>query len=319
MSVIAVAGGTGNLGRAVVDALNATGKITVLVLARQISRHTRPDSEDREKEIGGKIIVINYDDVPSITTVLEKNKVDTVISTLTSAAPVSPDLALIAAADKSSTTKRFIPSIWAVPDQESNSMAAIFPPAKNKIDTLAALEASSLEFTSIFTGYFIDYFAVPKVQSYMPPLVLVADIANNFAAIPGSGDVPVVFTHTWDIGKFVAAYVQKSTWEKEAYIIGGKVTWNEFIAVAEEAKGNKFTVGTDSIEKLSKGEITELPSHPAIYPFFPKAMLQGFFAAFGIFFEKGLFDLKPAHTLNEEFPEIKARTVREIIDAAWRE
>jgi hypothetical protein len=117
----------------------------------------------------------------------------------------------------------------------------------------------------------------------------------------------------------VAAYVQRSTWEKEAYIIGGKVTWNEFIAIAEEAKGTKFTVRTDSIEKLSKGEITELPSHLAIYPFFPKAMLQGFFAAFGIFFEKGLFDLNPAHTLNEEFPEIKARTVKEIIDAAWRE
>jgi hypothetical protein len=198
-------------------------------------------------------------------------------------------------------------------------MAAIFPPAKNKIDTLAALEASSLEFTSIFNGYFIDYFAVPKVQSYLTPLVVVADLANNFAAIPGSGDVPVVFTHTWDIAKFAAAYVQKSTWEKEAYIIGGKVTWNEFIAIAEEAKGTKFTVRTDSIEKLSKGEITELPSHLAIYPFFPKAMLQGFFAAFGIFFEKGLFDLNPAHTLNEEFPEIKARTVKEIIDAAWRE
>ena len=198
-------------------------------------------------------------------------------------------------------------------------MVAIFPPAKGKIDTIAALEASSLEYTSILNGYFIDYFALPKVPSYMPPLAVVADIANNFAAIPGSGDVPVVFTHTWDISKFVAAYVQKPTWEKEAYIIGGKATWNEFIAIAEEAKGTKFTVETDSIEKLSKGEITELPSHPSIYSFFPKPMLQGFFAAFGIFFEQGLFDLKPARTLNEEFPEIKARTVKEIIDAAWRE
>ena len=42
MSVIAVAGGTGQLGRAVVDALNATGKFTVLVLGRQVSRRTRP-------------------------------------------------------------------------------------------------------------------------------------------------------------------------------------------------------------------------------------------------------------------------------------
>lgn len=38
MSVIAVAGGTGNLGHAVVDALNATGKFTVFILGRQVSQ-----------------------------------------------------------------------------------------------------------------------------------------------------------------------------------------------------------------------------------------------------------------------------------------
>lgn len=35
MSVIAVAGGTGGVGRAIVDALNATGKFEVVVLSRK--------------------------------------------------------------------------------------------------------------------------------------------------------------------------------------------------------------------------------------------------------------------------------------------
>lgn len=145
------------------------------------------------------------------------------------------------------------------------------------------------------------------------------DVANDYAAIPGSGNVPVVFTHTWDIAKFVAAYVQKPKWDKGVYVVGDKITWNDFVALAEDAKGKKFTVVNDPIEKLQKGKITELPSHPHLYPFFPKQMLQGFFAAFGILTEQGVFDLEPAQTLNDEFPEIKARTVKEVLDAAWKQ
>lgn len=37
-SVVAVAGGTGGLGRAIVDALKANAKLTVLVLSRQVSQ-----------------------------------------------------------------------------------------------------------------------------------------------------------------------------------------------------------------------------------------------------------------------------------------
>jgi hypothetical protein len=56
--------------------------------------------------------------VPSIAELLEKNNVDTIISTVTSIQTVAPELALVAAADKSSTTKRFIPSIWGIPYNE---------------------------------------------------------------------------------------------------------------------------------------------------------------------------------------------------------
>lgn len=38
MSTIAVSGGTGGLGRAIVDGLNAAGKSTVVVLSREVSQ-----------------------------------------------------------------------------------------------------------------------------------------------------------------------------------------------------------------------------------------------------------------------------------------
>ena len=146
---------------------------------------------------------------------------------------------------------------------------------------------------------------------------LVVDLANNLAAIPGSGDVPVVFTHTFDIGTFVAALLTQEKWEKESYIIGDKVTLNEFVRIAEDVKKTKFTIEHDSIDKLKGGQVTELPSHPSFYPFFPKQMLQGMFAAFGIMFENGVFDLKPSRTLNDDFPDIKPRTVKEVISEAY--
>jgi hypothetical protein len=187
------------------------------------------------------------------------------------------------------------------------------------MDMVEALSATSLEYTAVYNGFFLDYFVAPKVKSYQPPMAFAIDIANNFAAIPGSGNVPVVFTHTFDVARFAAALVGQPRWEKETWIIGDKLTWNEFLRVAEEARGAKFTVVYDSLDKLKTGQITELPSHPHLYPFFPKEMLRGFFAGFGILFETGVFDFKPSRTLNDDFPEIRARTVKELVFEAWKE
>ena len=92
---------------------------------------------------------------------------------------------------------------------------------------------------------------------YLPLIALVLDIANNSTAIPGSRDIPIVFTQS---------------------------------------------------------------SHPSLYSMFPKQMLQGFsFWVLGIMFEQGQFDLRPNHSLNEDFPEIKARTVKDLMAEAWKE
>ncbi|KAG7291222.1 hypothetical protein NEMBOFW57_001234 [Staphylotrichum longicolle] len=310
MSVIAVAGGTGKLGRAIVDALVSEGKHTTLILARE-------PSESKEKEIGARIVAVNYGDIDGVAAALESNKVEIVISTIDMVHGSEAELALVQAAAKSSTTKRYIPSTWGI--EYSDETSSAFPITKLKLDVLKALEKTSLEYTSIVNGYFTDSFVSPKVKSYMPPIALVLDIANNFAAIPGSGDVPIVFTHTFDIARFIPRLVEQPKWEKQSYIIGDRVTWNEFLRIAEEAKGTKFTVVHDSVEKLQSGQITELPSHPSLYSMFPKQMLQGFFAGFGIMFEQGEFDLRPTHSLNDDFPEIKPRTIRELVFEAYKE
>ncbi|KAI8716206.1 NAD(P)-bd-dom domain-containing protein [Fusarium sp. LHS14.1] len=305
MPTIAVVGGTGKLGRAIVDALVQDGNNEVLVVSRQ-----KP-SPEKADELGARVVSADYGNVDSLTSLFESNKVDTVISTVSGTASIEPELNLIKAADKSVATKRYIPSIWGV--NYTAEVIAYFPLAQTKRDILNALESTTLEHTTVYNGYYLDYWVAPGAKSYFDPMALVIDVANNMAAIPGSGNVPVVFTYSFDIARFVVSLVALPKWAKESYIIGDKITWNEFLGFVEEAKGVQFKVVKDSIDKLKAGQITELPSHEYMYPFFPKPALQGLFATFGRMFEEGVFDLKPANTLNDEFPGIKPRKVRELI------
>ncbi|KAH6951928.1 hypothetical protein DER45DRAFT_577331 [Fusarium avenaceum] len=308
MSVIAVAGGTGGVGRAIVDALNATGKFEVVVLSRK-------PSKEKEKELGSRIVTVDYENIPSLAEVLEENKIGTVISTLEMMTGHGPEEALIRAADRSTVTKRYIPSIWGVPYSEETIKD--FPAAKLKIDCLELLNASSLEYTAIYNGLFLDYFVAPVVPTHLSLLALFLDITNNAAGIPGTGNNATVFTHTWDVAKFVAAYVEKAKWVPEAYILGDKATLNELLKIAEDAKGARFTVSYDSLEDLAAGKVTELPSHLQAYPFVPKPALQGVLATLGLMVAKGLFNLEPEWTLNQEFPDIKPRTIKQLVNEAW--
>ncbi|KAH6869438.1 hypothetical protein B0T10DRAFT_568906 [Thelonectria olida] len=59
------------------------------------------------------------------------------------------------------------------------------------------------------------------------------------AAIPGSGNTSVTFTHTFDLAKYVDRALDLEKWNPGSYIVGDKVTWNEFAEIAEAAKGVK--------------------------------------------------------------------------------
>ncbi|KAF4483508.1 Isoflavone reductase like P3 [Fusarium agapanthi] len=291
MAIFAVAGGAGKVGPAIVEAIVENGEHAVLVLDREVTITQRKTWQEdishifQAKDVqGAQVMAVDYTDVDKLAATLETNSIDTVISTINALGDISAELNLIKGAEKSASTKRFIPSSWGV--NYTEDMAPYFPIAQSKLNLIAALKAaSSLEYTGVYNGYFADYWVLPKVKSYQSPVVLVVDIANNFAAIPGSGDELVTFTHTFDSQPLSRCSLY-----------------------AEEAKGVKFTVKHDSIEDLKAGKITELPSHPHMYPFFPKPMLQGFFAAFGRMFVEGAFDLKPERTLNEQFPGAEQST-----------
>jgi len=75
---------------------------------------THQTSESKEKEIGAPILAVDYTNAESLTTLFETNKIEVLISTLETHGGPSPEHALVQAAAKSSITKRYIPSIWAI-------------------------------------------------------------------------------------------------------------------------------------------------------------------------------------------------------------
>jgi hypothetical protein len=119
----------------------------------------------------------------------------------------------------------------------NSSHAQPLPFIQGKLTAVDKLRSSGLEFTLVSNGFFMDYYGLPKVKSYLQPFVFAVDMAANAAAIPGSGDTPVVFTHTFDVAKYVAALVGQPDWPEQSIIIGDKRTWNEVVAIAEDIKG----------------------------------------------------------------------------------
>ncbi|KAK3362517.1 hypothetical protein B0T25DRAFT_524497 [Lasiosphaeria hispida] len=315
MVVVAVAGGTGNVGRAIVEAILATGKHEVKILSRTANPAL-------EAEIGVPIVPVDYSDVGAVAKALDDNKIHTVVSGIAmhSADGTAPhEIELIRAADLSNATKRIISSDWGIGVQEEQ--IGDIPSVIHKVNARKALHSTkSLEYTVFRVGYLMDYWGIPAVKSYLArtPLIFWLDIPNNAAAIPGSGNTPAIFTHTTDVGRFVAASLDLPKWEPETTVFGDRLTWNEFLQYAEEAKGTKFSVDYDSVEELKAGKTTELPSQVPFYQFLPKPILQGMAASFGLWFDRGLFDLKPAKFLNQDFPEIKPMTVKEMLDQAWK-
>jgi hypothetical protein len=139
--------------------------------------------------------------------------------------------------DVATALSKSSPSIFMRPTYADICSKSNFPPAVTKIASEKEMEKTSLKWTAVCVGFFLDYFGMPKVKSHLRPITMVLDVVAAKAAIPGSGNVPGAFTYSQDVGRFVAALLTLSEWEKESYIIGDKLTWSECLAIAEDVRG----------------------------------------------------------------------------------
>ncbi|EWY85942.1 hypothetical protein FOYG_10609 [Fusarium oxysporum NRRL 32931] len=305
-SIVAVAGGSRGLGRAIVEAILADNKYHVFILSRQTS-------EEGEKEIGARFLQVDYSDIDNIKTLLEHHKIDTVISALSAKAIGLYEMNLAVASEKSNVTTRYIPSIWGIKYPARQVVVSPLPFGPPKAAVMDFLKTTDLEYSAWYTGFFIDYYVSPPLTSPLDHWTVFIDLANRTAALPGSGDVPVAMSYTMDVAKFVAGSLSLPRWERETLIYNDKLTMNQYVQVVEEVRGEKIQVTYDSLDLLKSGKITELPSHPPMYEFVSKDVIQSFLAAFGILFETGEFDLREGYRIQDGLPSLKLQNFRDLL------
>ncbi|KAH9894580.1 hypothetical protein F4778DRAFT_747494 [Xylariomycetidae sp. FL2044] len=309
MPVVAIAGGSVSIGRAVLEGIQEHGIDTAIVLSRT-------SSKELEGKLGARVVAADYSDVAGLAKLLEDHDVGTVISGLNNFTGAEAEINLIRAAELSRVTKRFIPSVWGCRYGPEKSHVA---GAIHKIASEKELEKScTLEWTAVCLGFFLDYWGMPRVASHLAPMTMVLDVAHAKAAIPGDGQVPTSFAYSRDVGRFVARLLSLREWEKETYVRGDTLTWNEFLKLAEEVRGTKFDVTYDSIETLESGKITELPGHVPGYQVYPKEVMQLVVAGLESLTADGYLDFARKPALNDRFPEVHAVTAREMLEMGWK-
>ena len=74
----------------------------------------------------------------------------------------------------------------------------------------------------------------------------------------------------------------------------------------------------DNLDKLKRGEVTELPSQNSLYTVIPKEFVQAINSRFGIWIERGDLDLDENASLNTKFPGIKTMKFKELLEKAWK-
>ncbi|KAF5621044.1 uncharacterized protein FTJAE_11384 [Fusarium tjaetaba] len=299
MVVVAVAGGTGGIGGAIVDTLRPSPHHKMIILTRKIPITSQATDT---------FVTLDYSDIDTMAKALDDNNVHTVISALRVFDPDSSEAEsnLVKATAKANTPKRFIASAWGI------EYADTTPVGEARGRTLVELRKTDLEWTCFDNGFFLDYYGPPTFKSYMQRVAWAIDIANKKAGIPGTGNEPMTFTYTFDVAKFVVAALDLPKWEELMYCYGEKTTWNKVLKQAENAIGSKFDVSYDPVEKLEKGEVTEFPFNINAAGL-PQKVLEGLMSLWGRYALEGKYDMPTDKALNKVLPDIQPLKMEDVL------
>ncbi|KAJ5543186.1 hypothetical protein N7535_005615 [Penicillium sp. DV-2018c] len=307
MTVIAVAGGSGGVGKTIVEKL-LESKFDVVVLSRSV------------KQDSVQTVQINYNDVPSMIHKLEQHKVHTIISAigLSSDETSQSQLNLIEAAEKSASTKRFIPSEYSF--VQTADLLPVDPSIQYWLDAANRLKTSSLQYTRVIPGFFMDYWGMPNVQTHLQPYTFGIDISSGTAAIPGDGNNVICMTYTYDMAEYLVRALDLEQWPEFTVIVGDEVTYNQVLDMAEEitevtGTGEKFQVTYDSLEKVMSGDVTVPPQPEGVDA--SSDELKEMTALVSRLTVSDVFSL-PGDRLNARFPEVKPMKMREFLYKAWK-
>ncbi|KAG5766774.1 hypothetical protein H9Q72_005146 [Fusarium xylarioides] len=307
MAIVAVAGGTGGVEKTIVEDLQHHGAHKLFILGRKAPADSTPWSPT--------FLVANYSNVEALTTLLDDHKIDTVVSALNleTEAGGQSQLNLIAAADKSRTTRRFIPSEFVTPIDEDDPNSG--PGMGGWIPNARALKKTSLEYIRISIGFFSDYWGMPHIKSNLKDFRWLLDIEKGIAVIPGSGNDKFTVTYSEDLARFIARLIDTDEkWPQHGFLSGSDISVNELIAIAERIRGSKMDIIYDPIDKLERGDATILWHPEDVTEEEFKPLLAGLCR---MIVAGACILPDDDRRLDKRFPDVPLTSVEEIIVKAW--
>ncbi|KOC08145.1 nmrA-like family protein [Aspergillus flavus AF70] len=308
MTIIAVAGGTGGVGRTIVETLVQQAKHQVILLTRGV-----PKSDPLLDKI--KQVQVDYNDATALARTLDQHEVHTIISAIgiISDETSQSQLTLINAAAQSSATKRFLPSEYSFIQTED--LLSIDPSIKYWLAAAELLKNTTLQFTRVIPGFFMDYWGMPAVRTNLQPFTFGIDISSCQAAIPGDGNDVICMTYTYDMAAFIVRLLDEEDWPEFSVIVGSQTTYNQLLQLAEELRGKKFQVVYDSVDKIKEGDVT-IPPMPSDTGYSVEELKETT-ALVSRLTISGVFDLPRENRLNARFPDIETTKLKAFLEKAW--
>ncbi|KAF4922817.1 Oxidoreductase BOA1 [Colletotrichum viniferum] len=229
MGVIAVAGGTGGMGKAIVEQLQLTKIHRFIILTRK----------NNAPRFHPPRVQVDYEDVDSLIKVLDSHKVETIVSVISMHSELSfkSQLNLIDAPEASKTTRRFIPSEFEVLNRPEDGRDETFPTPW--IKTAERLKNSRLQYTRFVNGYLMDYWGMPHFPSHMSSGVWSIDVYNRRAVIAGSGNDVISLTHSNDVARLIVRSLESEDWPEYSIVVGSDVTLNGALAKIQNVRARK--------------------------------------------------------------------------------
>lgn len=348
MSVVAIAGGLGDMGRLITASIYETGKYEVYIMSRRVSTTKLAslsliilidaDSLQAPKDVPtytspltGKtynpIIETDYASVGNVARLLTEHNVHTVICTfaLDFEAASNSQLNLIRAAEQSPCVKRFLPSEFNI-DYDLDDSLLPYPDKRYHTVARRLLETtSSLEYSYIYPGMFSDYWAMPHIKTHLRPLCIVMDPESGVAAIPGDGEARVSMSYTGDVARYTALALDLPKWPRAMTTATDAITLNELVHLAEVNLGRKLNITYQPIEALKRHETTVLPRNLPLASHFPEGLdqLKALTSDLEASMALGAYDFETLEGHLDLVKQFESRTasplrIEKLLELAWK-
>ncbi|TGJ79581.1 hypothetical protein E0Z10_g9179 [Xylaria hypoxylon] len=298
MVKVAVAGGSGQVAREVIDALVTSGKHDITIFSRGPAPAT-------DLTRGVKWQAVDYNDKGALVEAFRG--IHTVLSFVQllsdpgqKAQKNMIDAAIVAG------VKRFAPS-----DRGIDNMA--WWEGKQKV----------IEYTLFQPGLFLDYLAFPyKTSKHVDPLQTVFDFKNRRAiVVDGHEGATISLTTVADAAAVIALAVDyDGKWPTAGGIRGNRISVSQILEIGNRVRGCPFAIEKVNTEDLEAGELKTSwgleAVHQAVSDDQAQALLKAVCIGTLLSISKGGWD--SSDEMNQLFPKYEFASIDEFLSKVWQ-